>query len=126
MKPETQEWLEKAEGDLKVARREAQTTDPVYDAVCFHAQQCAEKYPKAVLEEHNLAFPRIHDLIALLNLSGGLIPALDPLKPRLAHLSVFGIASRYPGVKADRQAAEEAMTTAEEVRAIVRAKFGLP
>jgi len=96
MKPETQEWLEKAEGDLKVARREAQTTDPVYDAVCFHAQQCAEKYPKAVLEEHNLAFPRIHDLIALLNLSGGLIPALDPLKPRLAHLSVFGIASRYP------------------------------
>ena len=126
MKPETREWLEKAEGDLKVARREAQTTDPVYDAVCFHAQQCAEKYLKALLEEHNVIFPRIHDLVALLNLSGGLIPELDPLKPRLAHLSVFGIASRYPGVKADRQVAEEAMTTVEEVRAVVRTKFGLP
>lgn len=85
MKLETQEWLEKAEGDLKVARREAQTTDPVYDAVCFHAQQCAEKYLKALLEEHNITFPRIHDLVALLSLSGGLIPELDPLKPRLAH-----------------------------------------
>jgi len=98
----------------------------VYDAICFHAQQGAEKYLKAWLEEHNIAFPRIHDLIALLNLSGGLIPELDPLKPRLAHLSVFGITSRYPGVKADRQAAEEAMTTAEDVRTIVRAKLGLP
>jgi hypothetical protein len=67
-----------------------------------------------------------HDLIALLNLSGGPIPELDPLKPRLAHLSVFGIASRYPGVRADRQAAEEAMITAEEVRTVVRTKFGLP
>ncbi|MBI3797441.1 MAG: HEPN domain-containing protein [Deltaproteobacteria bacterium] len=43
MKPETQEWVEKAEGDLKVAWREGQTADPVYDAVYFHAQQCAEK-----------------------------------------------------------------------------------
>lgn len=85
-----------------------------------------KKYLKALLEEHNITFPRIHDLVALLNLSGGLIPELDPLKPRLAHLSIFGIASRYPGVKADRQAAEEAMTTAEEVRAVVRTKFGLP
>jgi HEPN domain-containing protein len=125
MKPETREWIEKAEGDLKVARREGQTVDPVYDAVCFHAQQCAEKYLKALLEEHNVVFPRIHDLIALLNLSGGLIPELDPLKPRLAHLSVFGIASRYPGVRADRQAAEEALMTAEDMRTVVRAKFGL-
>lgn len=69
-----------------------------------------KKYLKALLEEHNITFPRIHDLVALLNLSGGLIPELAPLKPRLAHLSIFGIASRYPGVKADRQAAEEAMT----------------
>jgi HEPN domain-containing protein len=68
MKLETQEWIEKAEGDLKVARRERQTADPVYDAVCFHAQQCAEKYLKAWLEEHDTSFPRMHDLVALLNL----------------------------------------------------------
>ena len=30
MKLETQEWVEKAEGDLKVARREGQTADSVH------------------------------------------------------------------------------------------------
>ena len=29
MKLETQEWIDKAEGDWKVARREIQATDPV-------------------------------------------------------------------------------------------------
>ena len=127
MKPITSEWVAKAEGDFATAVRELNApSDPNYDAVCFHAQQCAEKYLKAWLEEHNTAFPRMHDLVALLNLCGGLLPELDPLKPRLAHLSVFGIASRYPGVRADQQAGEEALTTAEEVRTVVRAKFGLP
>jgi hypothetical protein len=37
----------------------------------------------------------------------------------------FSIASRYPGVSADQQAAEEAMTTAEAVRTAMRVKLGL-
>lgn len=46
MKTETEEWIEKAEGDWAVMNREHKVTDnPNYDAVCFHAQQCAEKYP---------------------------------------------------------------------------------
>ena len=50
MKPETQEWIDKAEGDRKVARREIQTADPVWNVVCFLAQQCAEKYLWQILE----------------------------------------------------------------------------
>lgn len=125
MKPETEEWIEKAEGDLKVARREKQTQDPVYDAVCFHAQQGAEKYIKASLEEDNIAFPKSHDLVVLLNLSGGSLSRLEPLRERLARLSTFGIASRYPGISGDQLAAEDALTIAEEVRTVVREKLGL-
>lgn len=125
MKPETEEWIEKAEGDLKVARREQQTEDPVYDAICFHAQQGAEKYIKASLEEENIAFPKSHDLVVLLNLSEGLLSTLEPLKKRLAHLSTFGIASRYPGIRGDQLAAEDALEIAEEVRTVVREKLGL-
>lgn len=44
MKRETKEWVSKAEGDWRVAQREMAATDPVNDAVCFHAQQCVEKY----------------------------------------------------------------------------------
>jgi HEPN domain-containing protein len=125
MKPETTEWIDKAEGDWKVAQRETQAADSVWSVVCFLAQQCAEKYLKAFLEEHNLAFGKTHDLVVLLNSSGGMFPELDPLRPQLAHLSIFGIASRYPGTQADQQAAEDAMRTAEEVRTLLRAKLGL-
>lgn len=45
MKPMTLEWVAKAEGDFAVMEREARVRKkPNYDAMCFHAQQCAEKY----------------------------------------------------------------------------------
>ena len=44
MKKETRAWVRKAEGDRRVAVREAGTADPVRDAIGFHCQQCAEKY----------------------------------------------------------------------------------
>jgi HEPN domain-containing protein len=52
MKQITQEWIDKAEGDFATAQREIEVQQmPNYDAVCFHAQQCAEKYLKACLQE---------------------------------------------------------------------------
>lgn len=49
MQPLTTEWVQKAEGDLTTARRELRARSaPNYDACCFHAQQCAEKYLKAL------------------------------------------------------------------------------
>jgi HEPN domain-containing protein len=125
MKPETAERIDKAEGDWKAAQREMRAPDPVWNVVCFLAEQCAERYLKGFLEEHNIAFQKIHDLVVLLNASPGFLPALEPLKPQLAHLSTFGIAARYPGVQADRHAAESAMRTGEEVRTAVRLSLGL-
>jgi HEPN domain-containing protein len=49
----TAEWVAKAEGDWTTAGRELRARrNPNYDAACFHAQQTAEKYPKAFLQEH--------------------------------------------------------------------------
>jgi len=126
MKPETSEWIDKAEGDWTVAQREMRASNPVWNVVSFLAQQCAEKYLKAFLEEHNIAFAKTHDLVVLLNSSGGLLPELNSQRPSLAHLSIFGIATRYPGAQADRQAAEDSMKTADSVRTVVRAKLQLP
>lgn len=58
MQPMTQEWLDKAEGDANVVIALWQMAPPVYDAICFHAQQCAEKYCKAWLVERHVDFPR--------------------------------------------------------------------
>jgi HEPN domain-containing protein len=126
MKPETTEWIDKAEGDWKVAQREMRAADPVWNVASFLAQQCAEKYLKAFLEEHNIAFGKTHDLVVLLNSSGGLLPELNSQRQSLAHLSTFGIATRYPGAQADRRATEDSMKTAENVRPVVRVKLQLP
>lgn len=55
----------KAEGDYALARSALRRKRPITFAACFHAQQCAEKYMKAMLLEHKRRFARIHDLAAL-------------------------------------------------------------
>jgi len=68
MKPITQERIEKAEGDWATLMREYRARkNPNYDAVCFHAQQCGEKYFKARLQEAGIRFAKTHNLVSLLN-----------------------------------------------------------
>lgn len=126
MKPETLEWINKAEGGWAVAQREMQAPVPVWNVVCFLAQQCAEKNLKAFLEEQGIAFRKIHDLVLLLNSSQGMLPELHVQKQDLARLGTFGIAARYPGVQADLPATEESLKTAESVRDVIRKKLGIP
>ncbi|MFA0731759.1 MAG: hypothetical protein BKPUNTRY_001299 [Candidatus Fervidibacter sp.] len=126
MKPETVETVEKAEKDWQMAQWLRQAPVPFHDGVCFHAQQCAEKYLKAFLEEHSIMFSKTHDLVELLDLRGGLLPELDPLRPQLQKLSQYAVITRYRGFWATHQDTEEALRTAEQVRAIIRAKLGLP
>ena len=69
MNPAVDEWVAKAEGDFLTAGRELRARkSPNYDAVCFHAQQCAEKYLKAVLQVNDKRIPNIHFLLELLAL----------------------------------------------------------
>ena len=83
------EWVDKAEGDLATARRELRARKaPNYDAVCFHAQQAAEKYLKAYLQDQNQSPPRVHDLIELLALCLPINPAFGPLEGDLKSLSL--------------------------------------
>jgi len=67
MKVSTREWIDKAEEDFAVATTLARPRKkPLWGPVCFHAQQCVEKYLKARLNEASLAFHKSHDLEHLL------------------------------------------------------------
>ncbi len=56
------EWVSKAEADARTAEREVSVIDePNWDAVCFHAQQCIEKYLKGLLRDKGIDPPRSHD-----------------------------------------------------------------
>jgi len=109
MKPITVEWVEKAEGDFAMMQRECAAPDnPNYDGICFHAQQCAEKYLKARLCETDISFSKIHDLVALLELALVAEPAWENFRQDLAYLSDFAVTFRYPGESADRESALDA------------------
>lgn len=40
-------WIKKADNDLKIGKDELGTKEPATDGICFHMQQCSEKYLKA-------------------------------------------------------------------------------
>jgi HEPN domain-containing protein len=117
------EWLGKADNDLKTAAhtltlgKEAPT-----DTVCFHPQQCVEKYIKALLVFRGTPFPQTHDI-------HGLRALLPPrLRPKLDNkvqdrLTRYATVRRYPGSGPDAPLAEarQAVAIARRVRREVRA-----
>lgn len=126
MNPITSEWMNKAEGDFATAQRELRViNDPNYDAVCFHAQQCIEKYWKARLQESGIQFGKTHDLSTLLDLVLPVETTWNILREDLRALSAFAVAYRYPGDSADESEAQEAFERCEKVRQIVRGSLGL-
>ena len=58
-------WASLAEDGLAMARSALRRRRPLAQMACFHAQQAAEKYLKALLVRAGHAFPKTHDLRAL-------------------------------------------------------------
>src|SRR5574339_749024 len=104
MNPATTEWVSKAEGDFLTAGRELRARkSPNYDAVCFHAQQCAEKYLKAVLQENERNIPKIHNLIELMLLCEEIDSSFEMLRADLVIMERFSVLTRYPGESAEME-----------------------
>ncbi len=125
MKPLAEEWVAKAEGDYRVARDQWPTAEPVYDAICFHAQQCVEKYLKAWLAEHDADFPRIHDLEALAKLCVPSLPVDENTLDALRLLTNYAVEVRYPGLVATEEDARKCWQAAEQARGWLRSHLGL-
>ncbi len=126
MNPLVREWIGKAEGDFTTAERELRARKkPNYDAACFHAQQCAEKYLKAFLQERGLPFVKTHNLVALLDQALVAVPSLELLRPDLQRLNLYAVQVRYPGESADKGTAREAVSVCRHVREALRTTLGL-
>lgn len=88
------EWLRFAHGDLVLA-------DPleqpglIYELMCTHAQQAAEKAFKAVLIHRGVEPPFTHNVGLLLNLLEAVVTVPDSLAASAA-LTDYAVSSRYP------------------------------
>ena len=126
MSPDLAAWIAKAEADWATAQREFRVRRrPNCDAVCFHAQQCVEKYLKARLILADIRFPKTHDLVALLALVQKTEPLWQPWKDHLAKLTHYAVTVRYPGESAERADAAEAVKLARLLRIEIRWSLGL-
>ncbi len=126
MKPLTLEWIEKAERDFSTMEREYRVRkEPNYDGVCFHAQQCAEKYLKAQIVETGLPVPKSHDLVFLLEKLLPIRPMFEFLREDLAYLSDFSVTFRYPGESAEKETALEGRKRCRRFRAVAREALGI-
>lgn len=98
MPPIMQKWVDKVGGDWGSAGRDFRARQaPNFDGACYHSQQCAEKYLKAMLQEVVIAFPMTHDLEDLLGLLLPVEPNRQVLRPALQRLTYYAVVHRYPG-----------------------------
>jgi len=115
-------WVEKAEHDLVTATAVMKLTDNCpYDMICFHAQQCVEKYIKSLLLWLDIDFPKTHDLRVLAQrLPGNLFKLLD--MDKVLELNRYAIEARYPDdwEPFSRVEARRAVATAQRVRRSIR------
>jgi HEPN domain-containing protein len=121
MKEVTREWILRAEEDYRVAKRESRVQDePSYSAVSFHAQQCAEKYLKAFMQEHEVTLTKTHDLVYLLEQVLSIKPLWSVYRNALEHLVDFAVEARYPGSTITKEQALEALSIATEIRSVIK------
>ena len=126
MKPLTQEWVEKAENDWGSLYREIRARkNPNYDAACFFAQQCVEKYIKARLVEADIYFKKVHDLTYLLGLAAEVEPLWVTYEREFRLLTDYAVEIRYPGVLADLELAKSALKVCKSFRTTARQRLGL-
>jgi len=118
-------WAEHAEDDFALARAALRRKQPLASGACFHAQQCAEKYMKALLISKGADFPKTHDLLLLNNLcsANGMFLEVEP--KHLNTLADYAVRARYPGDDPTVDDAKEAIELAKLVRDIARKFLGI-
>ena len=103
-----------------------QSPNTLHNSICFHAQQCIEKYLEAWLQEVNISFSKTHDLEELLNLIVPTIPAWHLWQPDFKIITAYAVESRCPGDSATADNTQHAMHICDEVRQSVRMQLNLP
>jgi HEPN domain-containing protein len=115
-------WASKADHDFRNAEYTLTLQEECpFDTVCFHAQQCAEKYLKALLLQTGSEPPRTHDLRLLLQRMPADAAVLFHMED-MVELNRYSIEARYPGEweEISRVEAERAVMLARAVGTAAR------
>ena len=71
-------WFIKADRGLGLANLASLHTPGYPDLICYHCQQAAEKFLRALVVHHKLPLRKTHDLEQLLDILSSSEPSIDP------------------------------------------------
>lgn len=89
------QWLEKADHDRELVRRDLAQDEPLTDILLFHCQQAAEKYLKAFLVSCGQKPPRTHEIEELVYLCVTFDPRFSTFE-NIFYLTNYAVDMRYP------------------------------
>jgi len=120
------EWIKKAESDLKTGKDEFMTFEPATDTICFHMQQCVEKYLKDFLIFNGKEIKRTHIIEELVKDCEDIDSEFHQLfEVGIQNLTDFAVELRYPGefMFPSVEETKEAIKIAEKAKAFVMEKL---
>lgn len=121
-------WLELAMQDLRMAQ--LAMGEKIYNQVCFHSQQAAEKAVKGFIVANGRIPPKTHKIIDLVSFSELKFPG--KLRDELILMDRFYIPTRYPdalpgslpeGLPKEKEA-KEALEIADKAVGLIKTIIG--
>jgi HEPN domain-containing protein len=118
------QWLIKADNDLKTVEHGLTADKPITDTTCFHCQQAVEKYLKMYLVSKGNDPFITHNISILVAKCADYDPAFNELQ-RFDFLTSYAVSLRYPDdfYMPEVEEAQEALTAALDVREFVLARI---
>jgi len=113
-------WITYAEEDLRLAKHSLTLESGCpFRLTAYHAQQCAEKYLKALLVSRKIDFPYTHSITRLLEICSEIINTNELTEAEI--LTSFAITTRYPGE--DEEVTKEEALDAIRIADLVKEKI---
>jgi HEPN domain-containing protein len=125
--PGHNDWLAKAAGDLRAARKLVRDDDFTLDSAAYHTQQAAEKSLKAYLVFKGCGVPKIHELERLLKCCLVYDASFEEMRNDAEKLSSYATYTRYPDdyFHIGREEADGAILSAARIFKFVKNKINV-
>ena len=119
---EVAEWIKIANEDFSSALFLKGMMPIPFEIICFHCQQCAEKYLKAYLVEQEQLITKTHNLDLVLKQCLSIDKKFVDLKKQCIRLTDYAVDVRYPyRLELDEKLTDLALEDADTIKTFVSA-----
>lgn len=118
-------WIIKAENDLKTAKILLNQKESITDSICFHSQQSVEKYLKVFLIDNGKQPEKTHIIERLLAKCADIDNYFSYYDDLITGLTYYAVENIYPDdfYIPSLEEAEEAVSVAEKIKELVMGKL---